>query len=83
MEAFIKQNQQHPHIKQITQLSQQFNLTDREAELVGYLLADKSLAEVAQWMGISKETARFHIKNVFKKTGTHSQPQLILLALRP
>lgn len=68
--------------EQIAMLRQAFQLTPSEARISLCLAAGKSLEEAAQEMAIAQETARSHLKSVFRKTGTHRQGELIALVGR-
>jgi DNA-binding CsgD family transcriptional regulator len=57
-------------------------LTPAEARMAGLLMLGRSLEEVSESCGITRETARSRLKQLFSKTGTHSQPELIALILR-
>ena len=63
-------------------LRQLFCLTPAEARLTGLLLAGKTLAEVADLLGVSMNTARTHLKRILSKTGTHRQADLIRTCLK-
>ena len=62
-------------------LSVEFNLSRREVECVVLLTERRSTAEVSEVMGISTETVRQYIKNVFKKMDVQKQHELVSLAL--
>jgi DNA-binding CsgD family transcriptional regulator len=62
-------------------LSQAFGLTSAEAKLAATLADGTSLTEAGQELTISRETARSQMKNVFMKTETHRQSQLVALLL--
>lgn len=58
-----------------------FGLTKREAELTAALAAGLSLQEAAEHSLISTPTARTHLAQVFRKTHTSQQSQLVSLVL--
>jgi DNA-binding CsgD family transcriptional regulator len=61
-----------------------YRLTPAEARLANELFAGRSLAESAQAIGISINTARSVLKRVFTKCAVGSQPEfLLLLSLGP
>jgi DNA-binding CsgD family transcriptional regulator len=60
-------------------LQASYRLTDAEARLAARLAAGTSLATAASELGIAKETSRSQLKNVFMKTGTHRQAELVAL----
>lgn len=61
----------------LEEYSSKFNLTPRESELLGYLVKGLQTKEIASSMFISPGTAKNHILNLLKKTGTHSRLELI------
>ncbi len=62
-------------------LSAGFGLSRREVECVVLLTERRSTKEVSEVMGISSETVRQYIKNVFKKMDVQKQHELVSLAL--
>jgi DNA-binding CsgD family transcriptional regulator len=68
--------------EQLTMLRQAFQLTPSEARLAICLAGGRSLEEAAQELAIAQETARSHLKSVFRKTATHRQGELIALVSR-
>ena len=68
--------------EQLAMLRQAFRLTPSEARIALCLAGGKSLEEVAQEMAIAQETARSHLKAIFRKTDTHRQGELIALVSR-
>ncbi len=62
-------------------LSAEFGLSRREVECVILLTERRSAKEVSEVMGISTETVRQYIKNVFKKMDVKRQHELVSLAL--
>ena len=58
-----------------------FALTPCEAQLAGALAAGQSLGETAMQRGITISTARSQLAQVFRKTGTMQQSQLVALLL--
>jgi DNA-binding CsgD family transcriptional regulator len=59
-----------------------FRLTSAEARLAARLGSGESLDEAADRLGITKETARSHLRAVFGKTGAHRQSELVALVSR-
>jgi DNA-binding CsgD family transcriptional regulator len=57
-------------------------LTPAEADLVSHLVRGRSLEQAARARGTSVHTVRGHLKQVFSKTGTHRQGELVQLVLR-
>jgi DNA-binding CsgD family transcriptional regulator/PAS domain-containing protein len=57
-------------------------LTPAEAAVASMLADGKSIDAIAAHQGITVNTARVHVKNIFAKTGTTRQAQLVALILR-
>lgn len=66
-------------------LAERYDLTAAETRLALGLADGKTLAAIAQEVGVTRETARWTLKQVFLKTGTRRQVDLVrlLLAGRP
>lgn len=62
-----------------TALRDLFALSQRECDVAVAMLRTGSLAEGSTLLHISRETARSHLKQVFRKCGVHSQEQLVTL----
>ncbi len=62
-------------------LTDLFELTQTEAKIVSRLAAGMSLAESADFAGITTSTARTYLKNVFSKTDTTRQADLVGLVI--
>ncbi len=58
------------------------SLTAREQEIVVGLVDGLSYKMIAGRMGISVETVRFHIKNIYEKLHVHSKAEVITKSLR-
>jgi DNA-binding CsgD family transcriptional regulator len=56
-----------------------FGLTTAEARLASRLATGESLADAADALGVTKETARELLKRVFAKTDVHRQAELVAL----
>jgi len=57
-------------------------LTDREMELLGALSDGKPNAEIAGDLGISVNTVKFHLKNLYDKLDVRSRSQAVALFLK-
>jgi DNA-binding CsgD family transcriptional regulator len=57
-------------------------LSNSEARIALALINGASLVQAAQCIGVSHETARSHLKNVFAKTNTNRQSELVVLLNR-
>jgi DNA-binding NarL/FixJ family response regulator len=60
---------------------QPLRITSRESEVIRWLLCYRRPTQVAEVMGISVNTARKHLKSVFRKLNVHSQDELIRFLL--
>jgi len=58
-----------------------YDLTPAEAEILRLLAEGRSLEEVAQQRGITMNTVRSQLKQVFAKTDTRRQGELVRLVL--
>lgn len=59
-----------------------FQLTDAELRIVQALSKEGSIVEIAERLGVAYETARNQLKAAFRKTGTHSQRELVSLLMQ-
>jgi DNA-binding CsgD family transcriptional regulator len=57
-------------------------LTGREREILGYLVAGSTYAEIANTLVISEKTVSSHVSNLLRKTHTSSRVELAQLAHR-
>ncbi|WNK19353.1 response regulator [Halomonas piscis] len=64
-----------------TLLMELFDLTPTEARVAGALAGGARKADIAGELGISPTTVAFHMRNLFDKTRTHRQADLIALIL--
>ena len=56
-----------------------FDLAPAEARLAAALASGKSLTTVAAQQGIKVSSARTYLAQIFRKTGTHQQSELVAL----
>jgi len=61
---------------------EEFNLSDREKEVLGLLAEDLSIKEIASRLEVSRATAAFHLGNIYKKLDVQSQTGAVAKALR-
>ena len=57
-------------------------LTDREREVLAFLIAGRSNGEIAKELFISDKTVSVHVSNILRKTGTTSRVAAAALAER-
>ncbi|WP_135078768.1 LuxR family transcriptional regulator [Terasakiella sp. SH-1] len=62
-------------------LARLYGLTEAEARLLQGLIVGKKLETFADEVGVSMNTVRSHLKQVFRKTGTNRQPELVSLVM--
>ena len=62
-------------------LRELYGLTQAEARIAARLARGQRLSEIAGELEISINTVRGHLKQVFAKTGTHRQAELVRLVL--
>jgi DNA-binding CsgD family transcriptional regulator/PAS domain-containing protein len=63
-------------------LAAMFGLTPAESRMADQLVQGRTLAEAAEHLGITRLTARVHLKRIFSKTYTGKQSELLRLLLR-
>jgi len=59
-----------------------FNLTPAEIRTLERLLGGSSPAEIADELGVALPTVRTHLSNIFAKTGTARQLDLVLMTVQ-
>jgi DNA-binding CsgD family transcriptional regulator len=57
-------------------------LTGREREILAYLVAGRTYAEIAKALVLSEKTVSVHVSNMLRKTGTANRAELAQLANR-
>jgi DNA-binding NarL/FixJ family response regulator len=57
-------------------------ITEREQEILKELIKGKTYYAIALTLGVSKDTVRFHIKNIYKKLHVHSQAEAVAEAIK-
>lgn len=63
-------------------LNSQFNLSNREREVLQHLANGSNYKEIADELFISVDTVRHHIRNIYKKLQVHSQSEAVAKAIR-
>lgn len=61
----------------LTRLRDLYGLSRKEARVAALLAQGHTLDEMAQILGVVYETVRKHVKNIFSKTDTHRQADLV------
>jgi DNA-binding CsgD family transcriptional regulator len=62
--------------------ARQYELTAAQAKVSSLMFAGQSLATISQTLNLSENTIRSHLKQIFQKTGTHGQMELVHLHAR-
>jgi DNA-binding NarL/FixJ family response regulator len=71
-----------PMLVQSQSLSPESTLTDREVEVLGLVVADKTNSEIAQALDIGERTVRCHLQNIYGKLGARSRVGAAVQAVR-
>ena len=62
--------------------ARQYEFTTAQAKVSALVLAGQPLSRVAQSLNVSENTVRSHLKQIFQKTETHGQMELVHLHAR-
>ncbi|MFD0673419.1 helix-turn-helix transcriptional regulator [Cohnella sp. GCM10027633] len=62
----------------LQQASEEYHLTGREKEIIGYWMKDFNYREIALLLGISQNTVKVHISRINLKLNVNSKASLIL-----
>jgi DNA-binding CsgD family transcriptional regulator len=75
----IKDPQAEPHASAASrrEIAELYELTPAEGRLLNLILDDCGLFEAAERLGVSRNTARTHMKRIYVKTGTRRQAELV------
>src|SRR5262245_65198042 len=79
-ESRLPLRQQRSVVNEADVIAAAFDLTPAEIRTLGRLLGGSSPAEIADELGVALPTVRTHLSNIFAKTGTARQLDLVLLA---
>jgi len=64
-----------------SQAKQNFGLSSREMEVIALIVAGYTNKDLAQKLGISENTAKHHLTNIFDKLGVSNRLELVLYAV--
>jgi DNA-binding CsgD family transcriptional regulator len=70
------------HMFNPEELSKALGLSPRQATITARLAEGEALAKIATELGMTLSTARWHLREVFRRTNSHSQAELVSLATR-
>jgi DNA-binding CsgD family transcriptional regulator/PAS domain-containing protein len=76
--VFVTQSRGQP-AAEIGAIAKSFGLTPSEARTLEHLAGGATIAETAEALRISTNTARTHVAHIFSKTGTSRQADLVML----
>lgn len=62
--------------------AREFNLTERELEVLGLVAEGLNNGEIAKELVISRSTVKFHISNIVQKMGVETRAEAIVLAAK-
>lgn len=71
----------HDYLDHLSAICELYGLSQVEARLAHHLTTGKTVDEAAAVMRIKSPTARTYLKQIFSKTGTHRQTELVRLLL--
>ncbi len=57
-------------------------LSEREREVLGFIVKDFTYAEIAELTGISQHTVSTHIRKIYRKLSVHSRGEAVYEALQ-
>ena len=63
-------------------LAREYDLTDREIEVLQYLSDGKIIKEISDIMDLSPHTVKFHVANTYKKLNVQSQAGAVAKGIR-
>jgi len=70
------------HYRNEHTVDSQYNLSNREKEVLQHLADGSNYQEIADELFISVDTVRHHIRNIYKKLQVHSQSEAVAKAIR-
>jgi NarL family two-component system response regulator LiaR len=70
------------HLMSPSQPAVNFNLTDRELEVLVLLAEGLSNQQSAQRLSISQSTLKFHMNNIYQKLGVQTRSEALVLAAK-
>lgn len=80
--ARFRSTQEVRTVADVAVRSAAFSLTPTEMRVAQALTEGKALAQIADGLGVSRTTIAFHMRNIFQKTGTERQAELVALLLK-
>jgi DNA-binding CsgD family transcriptional regulator len=71
-----------PFRERVEIFASQYDLTSAEAQILNYLILGMDLPSIAKTIGRTRATIKTHVLNIFSKTSTHRQAELVSLFFR-
>ncbi len=77
--AILTKDPEGEKLESVETFAEAYGLTEAEARLIGLLAEGGGLQEAAASLGVTKNTARTHMRHIYAKIGAHRQSDLIRL----
>ena len=82
VEILTARNSHSTHDPHVCSFARQFELSPAQARVSALIFTGHSLSSTAHLLHVSENTARSHLKQIFQKTNTHGQMELVHLHSR-
>nr|WP_319401214.1 LuxR C-terminal-related transcriptional regulator [uncultured Carboxylicivirga sp.] len=76
IETNKKRNEFRIEESKYVEIRSAFDLTDREIEVLRYIMSDKTNSQIANSLFVSVNTIKYHIKNIYRKLNTNNRNQI-------
>ena len=70
------------HLPRVPQVSSSEHLTPRERELLRFLGEGLGNREIAEALGLTDHTVKFHLRSIYSKLGVRSRTEAVSVAVR-
>ncbi len=77
--ALLAKDPEGENLASLDSFSAAYHLTQAESRLIGLLAHGRGLFEAASELGVTKNTARTHMRHIYSKIGIHRQTDIIRL----
>ena len=77
--AILTKDPDGTQLESVETFAEAYNLTEAEARLIGLLAEGSGLFQAAETLGVTRNTARTHMRHIYAKVGAHRQADLIRL----
>jgi DNA-binding NarL/FixJ family response regulator len=82
IETNQRSDQQQDEIIIRIEIASDIALTERETDVLRLLLEGRANKEIANSLGISVRTVKFHLDNLYSKIGVNSRVEAVVFALQ-